>query len=381
MPATKRKRVLRALKAGVATQQEQLAARRREWAWEAVKERLNGGTVRPLLRKYGKGVLRVLRDGDIPRRKKFVCDRGVLFTRGEGTKLRIALGYTGAEFAKRISTASHTVSEKRPLIWLTHPEKSMEPAEARECIALRSRVAAKLLADETVRGLSNLDGYDRGGVLATLFPRLRLENLLLLKTVPALIAFLKSRESLCSEKDIGNAVFDLAAAEQSGDTPGDAFRSLLQWLPELISWITANQVRLRADGAHQFKSKQSLVFDLLAYSCSCSPKVVNAAVSYKKGTVAPRGMRELVRRYFPAASENALEVTPPKRRRGPKPKKAAIFIEARRLHSSAKLSWTKIAQRLDPAAFNDDPRKAGEKMRQGVLRLARTSKLSTSVRT
>jgi hypothetical protein len=303
MPATKRKRVLQALKDGMTTQQEQLAGRRREWAWEAVKERLNGGTVRPLIRKYGKGVLRVLRDGDIPRRKKFVCDRGVLFTRGEGTKLRSALGYTGVEFAKRISTTSHAVSEKRPLIWLTHPEKSMEPAEARECVALRSRVAAKLLADDTVRGLSNLDGYDRGGVLVTLFPRLRMENFVLLKTVPALIAFLKSRESSCSEKEVGDAVFDLAAREKRGEMSGDSFRTLLRW-PELVPWITANQERLRAEVVDRFKTKQSLIFDLLAHSCSCSPKVVKAAVSYQKSHVEPRRMRELIRRYFPDPAAN-----------------------------------------------------------------------------
>jgi hypothetical protein len=60
------------------------------------------------------------------------------------------------------------------------------------------------------------------------------------------------------------------------------------------------------------------------------------------------------------------------RRRGPKPMKTAAFVEAARLHSEDRLSWPKIARRLTPGAYTQDPRKAAEAMRQGVLRLRRT---------
>jgi hypothetical protein len=61
------------------------------------------------------------------------------------------------------------------------------------------------------------------------------------------------------------------------------------------------------------------------------------------------------------------ELGPPKKR-GPKPK-TKMFIQAKRLHGSQNLSWTKIAKRLTPKAYAADPRKASEAIRQGVLRL------------
>lgn len=74
-------------------------------------------------------------------------------------------------------------------------------------------------------------------------------------------------------------------------------------------------------------------------------------------------------RLFLATGYRSLKKNPVPKKRGPKPEKTAMFIEAKRLHDSGRFSWAKIARQLTPDEFSGNPRKAGEAMRQGVLRL------------
>ena len=56
-----------------------------------------------------------------------------------------------------------------------------------------------------------------------------------------------------------------------------------------------------------------------------------------------------------------------KRRRGRKPTKTELFKEAEKLRDQ-NVSWPNIAKKLTPDAYKENPRNAGEAMRQGVIR-------------
>ena len=75
--------------------------------------------------------------------------------------------------------------------------------------------------------------------------------------------------------------------------------------------------------------------------------------------LSPRGK---ARARIPATSAG------PKKKPGRKPK-TSIFSEASRLHEEERLSWPKIAKRLNQRGYSENPRNAAEAMRQGVLRL------------
>lgn len=119
--------------------------RRREWQWEAIKLRLSGVSFADVVerfREFGcseKTLFTLLDKAGIPKRKKAFYDRGQPFTRFSGTNLLTTLGYSAPEFAARIK-----VRRRRPSIWLTSPEKSLEQSEARRCVDVRNDVASLL---------------------------------------------------------------------------------------------------------------------------------------------------------------------------------------------------------------------------------------------
>jgi hypothetical protein len=125
--------------------------------------------------------------------------------------------------------------------------------------------------------------------------------------------------------------------EVAGRTKNPKARATMLWIPHALTWLKQNQSRV-----------------ILS-----SNDVARLFVATELAKVTK-------------ASASRVKVVPPEKR-GPKPRKATIFIEARRLHYVEKLSWTKITKRLDSKAFAEDPRKASEAMRQGVRRLANTN--------
>lgn len=64
----------------------------------------------------------------------------------------------------------------------------------------------------------------------------------------------------------------------------------------------------------------------------------------------------------------------PLKNAGRKPQKTEIFKQAEVLHQNPGGSWPKIAKQLDPKAWAENPRKAAESIRQGVLRMKRLRK-------
>ena len=64
-----------------------------------------------------------------------------------------------------------------------------------------------------------------------------------------------------------------------------------------------------------------------------------------------------------------IKPTRPSKHPGRPPAKTSLFIEAKRLREEEKLSWSKLAKRLTPKEFQQDPRNAAEAIRIGVRRL------------
>jgi hypothetical protein len=58
--------------------------------------------------------------------------------------------------------------------------------------------------------------------------------------------------------------------------------------------------------------------------------------------------------------------------------KRQMFLEAKRLRDTERISWPEIARRLDPNGFKEDSRKAGERMRLGVTSLPQTKSPPTT---
>jgi hypothetical protein len=109
--------------------------------------------------------------------------------------------------------------------------------------------------------------------------------------------------------------------EVAGRTKNPKARPTMLWIPHALSWLRQNQSR--------------------AVLSSSDVARLFLATEFARVT---------------KTSASRVKVLPPEKR-GPKPKKATIFIEAKR---------------LDSKAFAEDPRKASEAMRQGVRRLAGT---------
>jgi hypothetical protein len=283
----------RGLKAGRDKQAEMHADRRRELGWPIIKQRLENVGVRVLKSKFGRIVYPVLAEVGLTKRKQFYMDRGGVFTRGAATDLRVSLGDVAAEFAARISTPDNKVRAARPLHWLTDPDKSVE--EAPLCIALRDRLATELLGKETIRRASPRDRYSRPAMLVTLFPHIRSECKLLVEVMHRLSAFLKRHDGEAREKQIVSVVIEA----------GRKFRTILYWFPKLLPWVLQNQRRIREASVPD--ERRGLVYELLASTCSCSAKIVRAALSNETHAIEPGRMRELLRLYIPKSEPTAVQ--------------------------------------------------------------------------
>jgi hypothetical protein len=319
MPTSKRHNLLKNLDAGREKQAAKFAEKRP--AWKVIKGRLEGASLIELAERNGTSrvpIRLVVRSVNLPEGKRYRCDRGRPFTRGSGTGLQKSLGFTKDEFA-----AESGIRNRRIVIWLTAPTKNLDPAEVLTCVELRSREAKRFLDEKSVEGIPRVDRYERAAVLRTLFPRLKAEYKLLLDTIPAVRGFLKQNASDCQEEELANFVIEQAQAEKRGEVPGEDFQTLLCWLPQLMSWLLANQSELKGS-----ELSRLLVLDLLKSTCSCSDlsrRIMQDAVS----DAVPFELRRLrdVRRLLSVGSTTGVELPKPVRGASRKPRKSQAFRE------------------------------------------------------
>jgi hypothetical protein len=149
---------------------------------------------------------------------------------------------------------------------------------------------------------------------------------------------------------------------------GLSLRAVLDEKPELLQ-VTAGRIS-------NFYWPGQMANAVLAREYGATPIGIENVIKKRQATpLDARLLCALLRQELQTARDAKTQavLTAP-RKRGPKVKKAAIFIEAKRLHGSEKLPWTKIAKTLTPKAFAEDPRRASEALRQGVQRLSLSRK-------
>jgi hypothetical protein len=278
---------------------------RLENQWDAMKLRLDGAEYETIISSYGSfnKINRWFRDADIPEGNPCKYDRAYAFTRGSAISLMPSIGCTSPEFARLLKSRDPRFRERRTIIWFNGKEKKLVPWEAKLCIALRKDVAAKLLADETVRGLSPLEDYNRSRVLVTLFPGLKREHKLVLETLPAVRLFLRATPN-ATEKHIANFIIERAREEKRGDLAGSDFRLLLRWLSELMPWIIAKGARISGE-----ELLGPIAIDLVAYTCDCSRKIVRSTIYNGALPYDSREMHQLVRNHFSVEPVPAVKVS------------------------------------------------------------------------
>ena len=282
---------LRALDVGRAIQLERMQAERREW--EAIVLRVNGASLIEIADKLGFGKSRkrvrtAIRAVDLPKGKRYLCDRGQPFTRGSGIALYKTLNQTGGDFARLVSTPMLPMRERRIIIWFTKRQCNMVPIEASACVDLRNRIARRLLGQDGTRGR---DSYDRREVLAALFPRFREEYKILGRSLRGIGTLLEDN-SEASESDIAAFVIALAKDEVSGKTGTSCYRELIRWLPHLMPFIVAHRAAIA--GA---KNPHRVAFEILADTMGSPVSILRDAIEERVRPATPDKMRFILRSF------------------------------------------------------------------------------------
>jgi hypothetical protein len=280
----------RRMDAGRAVQLARYKAERREW--EAIRLRLNGASLIEIAEKlgFGKSPVRVrtaVHSVDLPESKRYLFDRGQLFTRGTGVQFYKSLRQSYAEFAALISEPGRTVRARRIKPWFTNSGYCLDPRDAQACIGLRDRVAKELLAKDTRR--LGFDSYSRPEVLAALFPRYREEYQLLRATLPSLRTFLESNSG-AGEPEIAAFVIGEAQREKTEKSKSRAFRELVRWLPGLMTVLIRQKTGIAGDLVIN-----RLAVELLAETIGVSLPIVRHVINRRSPPMPPERMRDLLR--------------------------------------------------------------------------------------
>jgi hypothetical protein len=314
------------LDAGRAMNQARYKAERREW--DAIRLRLTGSSLKEIAEKLGFGKSRkrvrtAVRSVDLPGggAKRYVCDRGEPFTRASGIELCKMLQQSYGEFARLISTPEHHVREKRIVIWFTNSQKNLDPTEVRACQSLRTKIATKLLGQDTRK--LGFDAYSRPEVLAALFPRFREEYQLFRAIIPDLRNFFRSNGD-AGESETAAFVIAMAQQEKQKRLERRTFRDLIRWLPELLPMLLAHRAEIAGETV-----ANKIAVQLLAETVGAPSEIVRHSLDREElEATTPKRMRELLRIHL----RQEFAVPKPKAKGGRPPKMSKERIrEARAL--------------------------------------------------